>query len=174
VENREHFSPRSKRALRMELRQKGIADADVQEAVSGVDEERSAYEAAAKRASERGVKVFTVGIGTSEGELIPAEGGTFLKDRKGNVVKSRLDEKTLQDVATATGGVYVHGERPEVALGELYRDYIGSMEKRELGSTLERRWEQRFQWPLGVAVVLLVAEMLLSDRRPRRRQEERA
>ena len=130
--------------------------------------------AAAKRASERGVKIFTVGIGTSEGELIPAEGGTFLKDRKGNVIKSRLDEKTLQDVATATGGVYVHAERPEVALGQLYRDYIGSMEKRELGSTLERRWEQRFQWPLGVAVILLVAEMVLSDRRPRRRLEERA
>ena len=51
VENREHFSPRSRRALRMELRQKGIADADVQEAVSGVDEEQSAYEAAAKRAA---------------------------------------------------------------------------------------------------------------------------
>jgi hypothetical protein len=46
------------------------------------------------------------------------------------------------------------------------------MEKRELGSTLERRWEQRYQWPLAVAFVLLVTEMLLADRRPRRRAEE--
>ncbi|HWP64390.1 MAG TPA: VWA domain-containing protein [Candidatus Limnocylindria bacterium] len=128
--------------------------------------------AAAKRAQERGVKVFTVGIGTREGELIPADGGSFLKDRRGNVVKSRLDERTLQDVAAETGGVYVHAERPETALTALYRDHIASLEKRELGSTLERRWEQRFQWPLAVAFVLLVAEMLLADRRPRRRAEE--
>jgi Ca-activated chloride channel family protein len=128
--------------------------------------------AAAKRASERGVKVYTVGIGTSEGELIPVEGGTYLKDRRGNVIKSRLDEKTLQDLATETGGVYVHAERPETALAQLYANHIASMEKRELGSTLERRWEQRYQWPLAVAFVLLVTEMLLADRRPRRRAEE--
>ena len=54
------------------------------------------------------------------------------------------------------------------------RQILDRMEKRELGSTLERRWEQRFQWPLVVAVVLLIAEMLLSDRRPRRGLEERA
>jgi len=68
----------------------------------------------------------------------------------------------------------VHAERPETALGQLYADHIGGMEKRELGSTLERRWEQRYQWPLAVAFVLLVAEMLLADRRPRRRVEESA
>jgi Ca-activated chloride channel family protein len=130
--------------------------------------------AAAKRAAERGVKVFTVGIGTPEGELIPGEGGTFLKDRRGNVIKSRLDEKTLQEVAAATGGVFIRAERPELALGELYRDHIASLEKRELGSTLERRWEQRFQWPLGAAFVLLVIEMLIADHRVRRRAGESA
>jgi Ca-activated chloride channel homolog len=130
--------------------------------------------AATKRAAERGVKVFTVGIGSAEGELIPGDGGVFLKDRRGNVVKSRLDEKTLQDIAAGTGAVYVHAERPEVALADLYRDHIASMEKRELGSTLERRWEQRFQWPLALAFVLLVAEMLIADRRPARRVEGRS
>jgi hypothetical protein len=62
---------------------------------------------AAKRAAERGVKVYTVGIGTAEGELIPLDKGGFVKDRKGQVVKSRLDETTLQDVATETGGAAV-------------------------------------------------------------------
>jgi Ca-activated chloride channel family protein len=122
--------------------------------------------AAAKRAAERGVKVFTVGIGTTDGELIPGEAGVFLKDRQGNVVKSRLDEKTLQDVAIETGGVYVHAQGPELALADLYRDQIAKLEKRELGSTLERRWEQRFQWPLGVAFLLLVVEMSIVGRRP--------
>jgi Ca-activated chloride channel family protein len=125
--------------------------------------------AAAKRAAERGVKLFTVGIGTTEGELIPGEGGAFLKDRRGNVVKSRLDEQTLQDIAAESGGVYVHAERPEVALVDLYRDHIAAMEKRELGSTLERRWEQRFQWPLGLALALLLLELLIADRAAVRR-----
>ena len=69
----------------------------------GEDHEGDVKEAA-KRASERGVKIYAVGIGTTEGELIPAESG-YVKDRAGQVVKSRLDEETLKQVAVATGGV---------------------------------------------------------------------
>ncbi|TMA50505.1 MAG: VWA domain-containing protein, partial [Deltaproteobacteria bacterium] len=65
---------------------------------------------ATKRAQERGVKVYTVGIGTTEGELVPAETGGYVKDRKGQVVKSRLDEETLRQIASDTGGVYLHAE----------------------------------------------------------------
>ena len=128
--------------------------------------------AAAKRAAERGVKVFTVGIGTAEGELIPGEGGAFFKDRRGQVVKTRLDEKTLQDVAATTGGVYLRAQGPELGLADLYRDHIARLEKRELGSTLERRWEQRFQWPLLLALLLLALEVLVGDRRAGRRVED--
>jgi Ca-activated chloride channel family protein len=128
--------------------------------------------AAAKRAAERGVKIFTVGIGTAEGELIPGEGGAFLKDRRGQVVKTRLDEQTLRDVATTTGGVYLRAQGPELDLGDLYRDHISQLEKRELGSTLERRWEQRFQWPLALALLLLALEVLVGDARASRRVED--
>src|SRR5206468_4227368 len=65
---------------------------------------------ATKRAQERGVKIYTVGIGTAEGELVPADAGGYVKDRKGQVVKSRLDEDTLKQIATDTGGVYLHAE----------------------------------------------------------------
>ena len=118
---------------------------------------------AAKRAEERGVKVYTVGIGTTEGELVPAETGGYVKDRKGQVVKSRLDEETLKQVASDTGGVYLHAEGASFGLGELYRDYIGPMEKRELASTLERRFEHRFQIPLAAAFVLLLVEPLVGE-----------
>jgi len=121
---------------------------------------------AIKRATDRGVKIYTVGIGTSEGELIPLEQGGFLKDRRGQVVKSRLDETTLQKVATDTGGAYLHATDTAFGLTELYRDYIATMEKRELASTLERRFEHRFQWPLLIAFLLLVAEPLVGERRP--------
>jgi len=136
---------------------------------------------AAKRAADRGVKVYTVGIGTAEGELIPGESGGFLKDRKGQVVKSRLDEETLKQVAVDTGGVYLHAAGASLGLTELYRDYIDTMEKRELATTLERRYEHRFQVPLALMVLLLVVEPLVGERRVaarrtwwRRRAEERA
>jgi len=147
----------------------------------GEDHEGDVKEAA-KRAADRGVKVYTVGIGTTEGELIPADGGSWLKDRAGQVVKSRLDEETLKQIAVDTGGVYLHAAGPSLGLGELYRDYIDTMEKREVASTLEKRYEHRFQLPLAVALVLLALEPAIGERRavarrPRRwwrRAEERA
>ena len=134
----------------------------------GEDHEGKVKEAA-KRAADRGVKIYTVGIGTTEGELIPGESGSYVKDRAGQVVKSRLDEETLKDVAVDTGGVYLHAAGPSLGLGELYRDYIDTMEKRELASTLERRFEHRFQLPLAVALVLLALEPLVGERRARAR-----
>jgi Ca-activated chloride channel homolog len=135
----------------------------------GEDHEGKVKEAA-KRAADRGVKIYTVGIGTTEGELIPGVSGTWVKDRAGQVVKSRLDEGTLKDVAVDTGGVYLHAAGPSLGLAELYRDYIDTMEKRELASTLEKRFEQRFQIPLAVALLLLALEPLVGERRsPARR-----
>jgi Ca-activated chloride channel homolog len=129
----------------------------------GEDHEGDVKEAA-KRAAERGVKIYTVGIGTTDGELIPAESG-YVKDRAGQVVKSRLDEETLKQVAVATGGVYLHAAGPSLGLADLYRDYIDTLEKRAVASTLEKRFEQRFQVPLAVAIVLLALEPLLGERR---------
>ena len=124
--------------------------------------------AAAKRAADLGVKIYTVGIGTTAGELIPAGSNDregFLKDRQGNVVKTRLDESTLQEIATTTNGAYVHGEGPNLGLDLLYRDYIARMDKRELHTAMQRQFEERFQWPLLLALLLLVLEPLIGDRR---------
>jgi Ca-activated chloride channel family protein len=130
----------------------------------GEDHEGTLAEATT-RAAERGVKIFTVGIGTAEGELIPTGTGGFLKDRKGQVVKSRLGEDTLKKLAIDTGGVYLHAAGADLGLADLYRDHIATMEKRELASSLERRYEQHFQIPLGIALVLLVVEALVGERR---------
>ena len=131
---------------------------------------------AVKLASERGVKIFTVGIGTAGGELIPTEEGGYLKDRKGQVVKSRLDEETLQKIAIGSGGVYLHAAGVDLGLGALYRDHIATMDKRELESTMERRYEHRYQIPLLAAFLLLAGEMLVGERASRRRsrKQERA
>lgn len=125
-------------------------------------------EDAAKQAADQGIKIYTVGIGTPDGELIPVtvDGQqTFLKDRRRQVVKSRLDENALQKVATATGGAYVHAAGSDLGLDEVYKEFIGKMEKRELQSTMQRRFEDRFQIPLLLAAVLLAIEPLIGDRR---------
>src|SRR6266576_4110092 len=67
----------------------------------------------AKKAADAGVKIFTVGVGTAQGSLIPVEGqseASFVKDAKGQVVKSKLDENRLREIAQATGGIYLHLE----------------------------------------------------------------
>ena len=123
---------------------------------------------ASQLAAEKGIKVYTIGVGTPEGELIsltidgrPA----FLKDRQGQVVKSRLDTETLQDIAITTGGAYVYDSSPSLGLDEVYARYISQLEKRELTSTLERRYEDRFQLPLALGLILLVLEPFIRDQR---------
>lgn len=122
-------------------------------------------EEAAKRAAERGVKIYTVGIGTSEGELIPAGEGGYLKDRQGQVVKSRLNEEVLQQIAIITGGAYVRGTGASLGLDEVFREHISKMERREVSSTLERRYEDRFQIPLALALIVLLAETVTGERK---------
>ncbi|MFI5365519.1 MAG: VWA domain-containing protein [Candidatus Binatia bacterium] len=123
---------------------------------------------ATKQAADLGIKIYTIGIGTPDGDLIPitVDGQqTFLKDRHGQVVKSRLDDETLKKMATDTGGAYVHATGPDLGLDMVYSDYIGKMEKRELKSTMERRFEDRFQIPLLLAAALLALEPLVGERR---------
>ncbi len=125
-------------------------------------------EAAAQEAANAGIRVYTVGIGTPGGELIQVEDGGqrgFLKDRQGQVVKSRLDDETLRMIANTTNGAYLLMQGTQVGLEELYDDHISKMDKREITSTMQRRFRERFQIPLAVALLLLTAEPLLRARR---------
>ncbi|MCM8781937.1 MAG: VWA domain-containing protein [Candidatus Omnitrophica bacterium] len=124
---------------------------------------------AAELAQKEGIKIFCIGIGTKEGELIPVtdESGNkvFLKDRSGAVVKSRLDETTLQKIALATGASYVRASAKEFGLDLIYKEKLSEMEKKELETKMAKQYEERFQLPLGIAFLLLALEFILSDRR---------
>ena len=122
---------------------------------------------AAQEASEAGVRVFAVGVGTPEGELIPIGGQgrkEYLKDRRGNIVKTRLDEATLARIAEITDGAYIRAQAGGVGVEEAYAQ-ISRMEKRDLGSRKYTQYKHRYQWPLGLAFLCFAAEALLSDRR---------
>ncbi len=122
--------------------------------------------AAAAEAKAQGVRIFTIGIGRDEGAPIPAPGGGFRRDRRGEMVLSRLDETALQKIALETGGSYVRSVTGDVDLEQIYSQGIkATLEDRELGSKRRQRWEERFQWLLAAALAALMAEPLLSERR---------
>jgi Ca-activated chloride channel homolog len=123
----------------------------------------------AKEANRMGVKIFCVGIGTKEGELIQIvdESGrkTFLKDSAGNVVKTRLNENVLQEIALATGGMYVRSSGAEFGLELIYKNRLSRMEKREIKSQMTKLFFDRFQIPLSLALLFLIIEPFISDKR---------
>ena len=133
----------------------------------GEDHESGALETA-ENAAKEGLRIFTIGVGTAEGELIRVrdEQGNidFLKDDSGNAVKSRLDETLLQKIATAGNGFYLplRGAKPMEAL---YAQGLAPLPKSDSTTKLVRQYRERFHWPLGIAIFLLVLEMFLPQRK---------
>jgi Ca-activated chloride channel family protein len=124
---------------------------------------------AAKTAADAGVRIFTIGVGTPQGSLIPItseDGGTaFVKDSAGQVVKSKLDERRLQEIAQATGGFYLHlGDGPRT-MGELYTRGLANMKAAEIDARLSRRPIERYEWPLGAAIFALTMSILTRERK---------
>lgn len=94
----------------------------------------------AKSVAEAGLKIFTIGVGTPQGSLIPIttdDGQTaFVKDSAGQVVKSKLDEKRLDEIAKATGGFYLHlGDGPRT-MSQLYAQGLANMKAAEIDARL--------------------------------------
>mgnify|MGYP001162267405 FL=1 len=146
----------------------------------------------AEEASSEGMRIFTIGVGTSEGELIPVKycpscdsantptrsrcricnayllrQQQFIRDEEGNVVRSRINEGMLEDIAESTGGFYLQlaGAR---TMAVLYKNGLAPLPKSENNSAMVRRQKERYQWPLTGAVLLLLVEMFWPrGRKPR-------
>ena len=133
----------------------------------GEDNDEGAL-AAAENAAKEGMKIFTIGIGSAEGTLITiadANGGSdYVRDEKGQVVKSHLNEKLLQDIAAATGGFYLP-LRGADTINTLYERGLAPLPKSEGKEKLVRHYHEQFQWPLTAAMLLLLAEFFLPERK---------
>jgi Ca-activated chloride channel family protein len=136
----------------------------------GEDNDTGALEAAQDTA-KAGLKIFTVGIGTEKGELVrvaEASGNSdYVRDEQGNVVKSHLNEALLQQIAGATGGFYLP-LRGANTIDTLYERGLAPLPKSEGKERLVRRYHEQFHWPLAAAILLLLAEMFLPERKRER------
>lgn len=123
--------------------------------------------AAAKQAAEIGIKVYTIGVGSAEGQPIPID-GELMKDRDGNIVVTKLNEQMLRDIARAGGGAYIHAGGEEFGLNPIIQD-IRRMEDEEFGSVVFEEYDEQYMYFFGAALLLLVIEMLIGGRKPRRK-----
>jgi Ca-activated chloride channel family protein len=134
----------------------------------GEDHEEAA-ETAAKNAANEGIRIFTVGIGSTSGVPIPMrhDGSsiTYKKDASGNLVMTRLNAENLERIALAGNGSYHHAGST-LSLDAVYAE-IARMEKSDFGRNRSAVYEERYQWFLALAFMFLLLEFFIS---PRRRQ----
>jgi len=134
----------------------------------GEDQGSYPLEAARKVQADMGIKVFTIGIGdASEGARIPVEaaGQKAYLQHEGQEVWSKMDPTTLQQMALAGDGAYIPAGTRNIDLGRIYQERMAPAEQRDFESTRVQQYKVRYQWFAGLALVLLVIEMLVSERR---------
>jgi len=132
--------------------------------------EGDAFEAA-EDAAKQGVLLYTIGLGSSEGAPIPMYDASgrqvdFKRDRSGAVVLTKLDEPTLEKIAAIGNGKYIRGTNAQDELDEIYKS-VNALQKKQFGTKQFTDFEDRYQWVLVPAVLILLLEYLTSERKVR-------
>lgn len=123
----------------------------------------------ASEAARRGVRVFTLGVGSQEGEIIPFinEQGQqdYVRDEDGNVVRTRLDEATLRQISAASKGFYSPLGPLGEGLEQVYNLGLEEIPRQELNSRMNKQAIERYQWVLAAGIFLLILEWLIGTRK---------
>ena len=123
---------------------------------------------AAKNAAQSGLKIYTVGVGTPNGDRIPERdnvgGTTYHQDANGQDVVSKLDESTLRQIADITGGAYEPLGQGGEGLDEVYSRYIEPLPKQNLEERREKIHIEQFEWPLALATLFLMWDFMIKER----------
>ena len=131
----------------------------------GEDQQQDAI-TAAREVADDGIKVYTIGIGTPEGDYLKisnAQGDDeFIRDSSGQPVRSQLDETTLQKIAQLTGGSY--SRLSDQSLNTLYNSVLATLPREERQSELQEARIERYQWTLSIACILTVVEIFIRRR----------
>jgi Ca-activated chloride channel family protein len=130
----------------------------------GEDQESLPVEAA-RQAAARGVRIIAIGIGSDKGALIE----TNRNNPRSDVVRSRLESRTLREISLASpGGVYLEVGTGTIDLAQVYRDLIGSAEQRTLDTATSYKFTERFPFFLAVGIALIVLDLVVIPTRVRR------
>ncbi|MFO7880043.1 MAG: vWA domain-containing protein [Bacteroidota bacterium] len=119
---------------------------------------------AAKLAADEGVKIYCVGMGTTKGAPIPAQGGGFHRDNAGNVVMTKLNEETLAELADAGNGRYILAGKSGSGLDMILKE-ISGLSKAEREVEVYSEFDDQYQYPLALALLLIILEVLISRRK---------
>jgi Ca-activated chloride channel family protein len=123
---------------------------------------------AARKAAENGMTIYTVGVGTPGGELIPMPGNGnsgFIQDQEGKYVTSKLDEDNLTAIAEATAGLYAPLGNSGEGLEHIYQQKLQLIPKEELAERRHKVPLERHTWPLAAAIGLLLLDFLIPERK---------
>ncbi|MBW6533592.1 MAG: VWA domain-containing protein [Mariniphaga sp.] len=124
---------------------------------------------AAQEAAKNGIIVHTIGMGLPQGSPIPVlrNGQTdYLRDNDGNVVVTKLDETTLEEISAAGNGIYVRANNAQVGLNALF-DEINKMEKEEMETLVYSEYDDQFQYFFAIGLLLLLLEFVILERKNR-------
>ena len=119
--------------------------------------------ASAEAAAARGIKIYTIGIGTPEGAPIRI-GNEFIRDEEGEMVVSKLDEKSLEEIALTTGGAYIRADNRTVGLQEII-EQINATEKSQFTTQIFEEFDEKYQYFVAAALLLILLEMAVLGRK---------
>ena len=129
----------------------------------GEDHEGYALEAA-KAAKDKGVKVFMLGVGSANGAPIKMRDGSYLKDKTGETVITRLNEEMCKQIAEAGSGTYIHVDNTSEAQERLDIE-IGKMQKGDISTVVYSEYDEQFQALALIALLLLIIEVCVLERK---------
>jgi Ca-activated chloride channel family protein len=119
-------------------------------------------------AVKKGISIYTIGMGSSEGSPIPIYNGNvqtgYKKDREGNTIITRLDETLLQRMASIGNGIYVRANNSETGLQKIFEE-INKIQKTEIESRQFSDYENRFQYFLAITLIFLIFELFVFDKK---------
>lgn len=121
----------------------------------------------AKIANQKGMLVYTIGMGLPEGAPIPVGGAgsmNFKKDAEGNTIISKLNEEALAQVAVAGGGDYIRGNNTQSGINKLF-ERVDKLNKKEYQAQMYSEYDDQFQYFFAMAIILLMIEFLLIEKK---------
>jgi Ca-activated chloride channel homolog len=134
----------------------------------GEDHEGDALEAA-QSAAEKGIRIYTIGMGSPEGTPIPIydQNGNqtgFKKDKQGQTVISKLNEIILQQIASAGSGIYIRATTGRDGLSRIFEE-INQLQKAEIETQMFSEYEDRFQYFIAIGLLFLLLEFFLPEKK---------